>query len=226
MSCLRSSRGVAFVLVLFALTGGAACRKGKPSGGNPDQPDDPNAPGDGSVKLPPLGVPSRPALPAGWQEFKHPEGAFSVYVPARPARPRQSAPSLKLKQPLQSMEARESTYEVLSAAKQPFFVSLQVTVFHPDGRSAFAMLEPDYKVRQTPAGWTVTSDRVVTWGGLRATEMVVEVPVPGRPPERTYTVSRWAVTADRLYQFVLRREDRMPTDAERAAFFDSFTPGG
>lgn len=216
-------------LVLVAAIGGTACRKAKPPAGDkPDQPIDPGIvvlPGKGGDGTPPTGGPVRPALPDGWREFKHPEGAYQIYVPAQPIRPKQSAPSLKLKQPLQPNEGRESIHEVHAAAKQPFTCTLELQVFHPSVRVAYSAFEPGAAPSPVPANWTVRSRRTVTWGGLTATELVVEKSFPGHQPDRAYMVGRSALTPDRLYQFLLERTDRMPTDAERAAFFDSFVPG-
>lgn len=228
----RSRPGTAALvgLVFVVAIGGTACRKAKPTGGdnNPDQPIGPGGaalPGGGGDETLPTGGTSRPALPAAWREFKHPEGAYQIYVPAQPIRPKQSAPSLKLKQPLQPNEGRESIHEVHATAKQPFTCTLELQVFHPSMRVAYSAFEPDAPAAAVPPNWTVSSRRTVTWGGLRATETVAEKSFPGHTPDRAYSVIRWALTPDRLYQFLLERTDRMPTDAERAAFFDSFIPG-
>ena len=76
-----------------------------------------------------------------------------------------------------------------------------------------------------PAHWTLKSDAAVTWGGLPAIELMVEKSFPGHTPERAYSVMRNRLAADRVYQFLLERTDRMPDAAERGAFFESFKPG-
>lgn len=211
------------MLIACVLFGAAACRKVKrPSDAPPDQPGNAGVdPGRGGTSV--LIVPAKPALPAGWQEFKHPDGAYSLFVPAKPTRSREAAASLRLDQPLQPQESRESIYQTNATPKQPFTCTLQLLLFHPSIRSAFSQFEA--KPRQLPAHWSVKSDNAVTWGGLPAAELVVEKSFPGHTPERAYSVMRWCLTADRMYHFLLERTDRMPDDQERSAFFDSFTPG-
>jgi hypothetical protein len=77
-----------------------------------------------------------------------------------------------------------------------------------------------------PPGWVVTTDRPVVWGGRQATEMIIEKSFQTQPPRRSYSVGRYILGPDRLYQFSIEREDRMPDAGDVATFFDSFVPGG
>lgn len=224
-------RGAALVLVACTAIGASACRKAKTAtDSGSDQPADifgrpvapkgeakPSSSGGGSV------LPVRPTLPTGWLEFKHPEGVYSLYVPAQPKRPKMSAPSLNLKKPLQPLEGRESIYEIAATPTQPFTCTMQLIVFHPDSRAGFSAY--GQKPATLPAHWTLKADRAVTWGGLPAFELVVEKSFPGHTPERVYSVMRNCLAGDRVYEFLLERTDRMPDATERAAFFDSFKPG-
>ena len=118
----RSSSFALLSLALLALLCLPACKKAaktgatdgtsNSSGGNPPG----NADNTGGGTNPP----TRPALPTGWREFKHPDGAFSIFVPGEPKQAPMSSPSLKLHQPLGPAEARESHYVILPTAKQPY----------------------------------------------------------------------------------------------------------
>jgi hypothetical protein len=112
---------------------------------------------------------------------------------------------------------------VQPTAAQPLFCHLEVVVFHPRGRAAFDRY--DARPRIVPDGWVVTADRPVTWGGRQATEMVVEKTFATQPPRRAYSVGRYILGPERLYQLAIERESRMPDPADLAAFFDSFVPG-
>jgi hypothetical protein len=211
-------------LVILVAIGVPSCdRLVKPGAGKTIKAPDPAGTTVGKGLL--AAVPQRPALPAGWQEVKHPEGVFRIYVPGIPVRPKNTHESLKLGQALQQLEARESVHEASSTTKPPLLVHLEFNLFHPSGRAAFRAFEVGSRERVMPAGWTIKSDRAVTWGDLPATEMIVEKTFPGLSPRRFYSIARWAVCPDRLYNFSLEQEDRMPSDADRAAFFDSFVPG-
>src|SRR5262249_23503839 len=122
---ILSFRRAALALVACTAIGMPACRKAKTSTDDrADQPadflglpglakgEDKSQSGGGPV------LPVRPTLPAGWLEFKPPEGVYSLYVPAQPKRPKMSAPSLDLKQPLQPQEGRESIYEIAATQIQ------------------------------------------------------------------------------------------------------------
>lgn len=202
------------MLGLCVALGCAACRKA--GTGPPDRADEPAAaPGAAPA-------PARPARPAGWQEFEHPERVYHIFVPAQPSRARGSA-ALNLGRPLQPLEARESQYEVGATAQQPLICTMQLVAFHPGDRATFGA----YATRPNPVppNWAIVSDRTVAWGGLSAVELVVEKSFPGRTPSRAYSVTRSALGPDRAYLFVLERTDRLPGEGERAAFFDSFEPG-
>src|SRR5689334_13829682 len=89
-------RGAALALVACTAFGASACRKSKTStDSGSEQPADvfglPISPKGEDKRPATVGgpvPPVRPALPVGWLEFKHPEGAYSLYVPAQPKRPK------------------------------------------------------------------------------------------------------------------------------------------
>lgn len=203
-------------LILLGAVGTASCNKG-----NQPSPTDTKKATEKSARTPADATAQRPKLPKGWQEFKHPEGAFSIYLPGPARRPRQSMPSLDLNRPLQPLESRDSIHEVMATATQPLICNLTVITFEASGRAAFDRF--DAKPRIMPNGWELKADRTVTWGGRPATEMVIEKSFPNHP--RVYSVGRYILGPDRLYQFSIERGDRMPDAIERSAFFDSFVPG-
>ena len=120
-------------LALLILLAASACKKASKGGKSDDTPDTPF----GAVPAKKIDagggtLPStKPALPTGWREFKHPDGAYTISVPAPPIRDPMSPASLNLKQPLKALEARESTYGVNRTAKQPLQCKMEVTVFDP-----------------------------------------------------------------------------------------------
>jgi hypothetical protein len=213
-----SPRAVGLLVVVSALAGASACAKLVPT---PPAKSSSTAAGEAM-----LAVARRPALPAGWQEFQHPEQVFSVYVPGPPVRPRNSHPSLKFNQPLAPLEARESIHKVSPTDTQPLVCSLQITLFHPSGRSAYHAY--DSRPWVVPRHWVITADRDVVWGGRPAREIVVEQTFPqaeGQKPLKYFSAMRFCIGPDYLYEFSIGRQDRLPEPAELAAFFDSFVPG-
>jgi len=172
--------------------------------------------------------PARPPLPAGWREFQHPDGAYSIYVPAQPRHDPMSSPSLKLAQPLGPNEARETLHGTLPTAKQPYLIEMRVQVFDASLQS---VLEQSYASNRPKDDlnhkWTAYRD--VTWAGRSAKESVCEKTFllgANIPPKRIYSVSRYLFTPGRLYAFLIERENQMPSNTDLSAFFDSFVVGG
>jgi hypothetical protein len=211
-------RAVGLLVVAAALAGALACAKVVPAPAAKSS----SPAGGGGVPA----VARRPALPAGWQEFQHPEQVYAVYVPGPPVRPRDTHASLNLERLLVPLEARESIHKVGATATQPLVCALQFTLFHPSGRSAYDRY--DARPRMLPAGWTLTADRPVVWGGRPATELAVEKTfpaAPGQKPVKYFGVARYCLGPDYLYEFSIERQDRPPEPTELSAFFDSFVPG-
>jgi len=217
-------------LALLTLLSFTACKKTV----KPDKPDDtpapPGGPASGNANNTAGGIiPSltKPALPDGWREFKHPDGVYSIYVPAQPKHSPMSAPSLELKQPLGPNEARETVHIVLATATQPLTCDMRAQLFDPNLQS---VLEQSYAANRPKDDlnhkWLEYRD--VTWAGRRAKETVCEKTFllgSNVPPKRIHQVARYMFTPGRLYTFSIERENQMPTATELAAFFDSFTLG-
>lgn len=218
------------VLALLTLLSLSACKNASKSGKSDDTTDTPFGAAPGSKNITGGGtIPqARPALPAGWREFKHPDGAYTIFVPAAPIRDPMSPGSLKLKQPLQPFEARVSTHGVNPTAKQPLMCKMEVTVFDNAWQSTLegSMLQ---NAPKDNINMKVTSYRDVNWSGCRAKEGVTEQTYakgPKDPPLRYFSVMRFGFAPGRLYMFSIGRENQLPTNAELSAFFDSFVPGG
>ena len=216
-------------LLLLALLCLPACKKAvktgptdgtsNSSGGN--SPGNANGAGGGFIPQ------ARPALPEGWREFKHPDGVYSIFVPAQPRHDPMSSPSLKLNQPLGPAEARESHYGILPSAKQPYLIEMRVMLFDPALQStleqSYAMNRPKDDINHK---WK--EFREVTWAGRRATESVLEktfLQSGNAPPKHFHQVARYLFTPGRLYTFLIERENEPPTPTDLAAFFDSFVVG-
>ena len=190
----------------------SACKKASKSSQSDDTPDAPfgTAPAkktDGGGGTSPS---TRPALPTGWREFKHPDGAYTISVPAAPIRDPMSPASLNLKQPLKALEARESTYGVNPTAAQPLLCKMEVTVFDAGLQSTLeqSMLQipPKGNIHMK-----VQSYRTVKWAGLNAKEAIVEQTYskgPNEAPLRYSQVMRFAFAPGRLYMFTIGRENQ------------------
>lgn len=205
----------------------AAAALSLPACGGGKAPSGPGQPGQPTDRPPPIpGGPPRPALPAGWREFQHPEEGYKIYVPAQPQRDPRLPPSLRIKESVRPGDLRESIYRVQATEKQPFACLLHVTLFPAQDQTTYAQ---SYNVRPPDnASRKVTAWGPVTWAGRGAMEGVIEQTVsvrPNEPPVRTYSVGRYLVVPGRLYQFSIERTDRVPSREEQAAFFDSFVPG-
>jgi hypothetical protein len=154
----------------------------------------------------------RPTLPAGWVEFKHPEGAFTVYLPAQP-RPLKVGAGTSLKQPLPTGRALLSEYKTEVPG---LFCQMGVMIYSPELVDGVRNAQ-----EQKPIGLNSTR-ATVTWAGQPASEIVSEDPenhsvrVERRMwiGNRSYYCNLWGMALGR------------PTAAERTAIFDSFTPNG
>lgn len=170
--------------------------------------------------------PGRPTLPAGWVEFRHPDGVYRVYVPARPNRDPMSFVTLKLNVPLKPQEARESIHGTALADGNGVAVKMKVLLFHPNEQAIFDRMV--HGKMESAYGITITDSHTLTWCGHPTVEADIEVPDPtstSQPPRRGYETSRIMVAPGRMYTMGIVRMDRQPNAAERAAFFDSFVPG-
>lgn len=199
---------VLLLLCLLAALGG--CKKAKPTA--TDSPSGTPGSTPGGTTLGPVagsGEPkvTRPALPAGWVAFTHPEDAFSVYLPAA-AQPKKGN-QFGLSQPVPTGRAFKSDY---FAQANGLYCDCGVMIYSQelvDGvRNANYPLAAGGKRAQ------------VTWAGHPAVEDVSEES-PGR-----LTVKRRVWVGNRaFYCNVYGQAAGRPTAEERAAVFDSFTVG-
>ena len=166
-------------------------------------------------------IPSaRPALPAGWSEFRHPEGAYTVYVPGPMFPPKTS--NSRLNQPVPRGSALRSKFGMRLPVSSPGipYCEVEVVAFSPelvDGSRA-AMERESHIL--APVNPTKTA---VTWAGRPAIEEIDEQIGGGGVP--TKYVHRWMFVGNRLYAAAIWGLNGHPTPEERSAFFDSLVVG-
>jgi hypothetical protein len=160
-------------------------------------------------------IPTRPTRPPGWVEFKHPDGAFTVYLPNSP-RPIKVSAGSNLKQPVPVGRMLMSDYATDKAGI--LYCEVGVAIYSPE-------LVDGVKAAREQRGpviiGPVRKRASVTWCGHPAFEDTAEDPErPGLVVQRSMWVS------NRLYYCtVYGHEAGRPTAEERAAAFDSFTIG-
>ena len=197
-------------LCLCALLCGCA-KKSRSTTAEPDSPLGIALGGAGSGE-PKAVLPVRPALPAGWVEFKQPDGAFTVFLPASP-RPKGMGGGGSLNQPLPAGRALMSDF---AAQATGLYCEVGVAVFSPelvDGvRTA---------TERKPVSGANGKRAQVTWAGHPAFEDTSGAAGPGQ-----LEVKRWMWIGNRMYYVNLygQAPDR-PTAEERATVFDSFVVG-
>ena len=154
-------------------------------------------------------APVRPALPAGWIEFKHPQEAYAVFLPAR-ARPVNVTMGSDLSQPIPVGRARRSDH---LAVAPDLDCSMGVMIYSPElvnglRNVAFPLASSEKRAQ-------------VTWAGHPAVEDTYE-----DPENHSLGVRRSMWVGDRIYYCkVSGMKAGRPTAAERAAVFDSFVVG-
>jgi hypothetical protein len=164
--------------------------------------------------------PRRPALPAGWAEFRHPEGAYTISVPGPLFPPKTS--NNRLNQPVLRGTALRSKFVMRLPVSKPGtpYCEVEVVAFSPElVDSTRAAMER----RSHILGVANPTKTPVTWAGHPAVEESGEQETSDR--HRRFDVQRWMFVGNRLYGAALWGMDGHPTSEERAAFFDSFTLG-
>jgi hypothetical protein len=162
------------------------------------------------------GSPDRPARPAGWVAFRHPSGAYSIYTPGEPV-PAEPGESFTLTQPVPAGRAVRSKHQTHSRGPN---CELEVAVFSPE---LVPDVEAAWRGKPHPTGAIKPTSTPVTWAGHPAVERTGEFKTPDG--NRRTDVQRWMFVGNRLYVATLSGLNGSLTAAERAAFFDSFTPG-
>jgi hypothetical protein len=194
-------------LCLCALLCGCA-KKSRSTTSEPDSPLGIVLGGAGSGE-PKAVLPVRPALPAGWVEFTHPQEAYAVFLPARPRAVNVTLGS-DLRQPIPVGRALISDH---LAVVSDLDCSLGVMIYSPELVDG---------LRNVPFPLAATEKRVqVTWAGHPAVEDTFE-----NPESQAISVRRSMWVGNRIYYCkVAGMKAGRPTAAERAAVFDSFVPG-
>jgi hypothetical protein len=167
----------------------------------------------GAADAPKANAPSRPALPHGWVEFHHPDGAFTVFLPSQP-RPIKISAGSNLRQPIPAGRALMSDHATDPGG--PLYCEVGVAVFSPelvDGVKAA-------RDRKPVIGGPGARRTTITWCGRPAFEDEAE-----DPESHLLTVQRSMWIGNRLYYVSLYGMTAgRPTAGERATVFDSFTP--
>ncbi len=165
------------------------------------------------------------ALPAGWVKFRHPDGMFTVYAPGEPVRSRITAgmPLLQPTVPLKPGEIRTSIYEVHPKDEQTLLCSMSISLIAPDQMGFMQGMFAENSGGKSEGPLRRTATRNVTWGGMPTIEATNEMDL-NKDTTQT-SVVRSVLDGNKMYHFMLARENGAPTDAEITAFFDSFVPG-
>jgi hypothetical protein len=219
------------IMVLFL--GPCGCsRRDKSAGPDSSPPPDANTKGDGKSNgpVPSIGfiVPARPALPKGWIEFRHPEGAYTIYTPGRPMPDFDTRPGSLFK-PGPGNVPRSAHF-----VGGPITCMMEVNIYPAEEveivrAELLRIWEQNLNTMPGKKGSPIR--RTITWGGRPADELEIEREYPdarkgGTATMRTRWVGRNLCIGTMSYSFTLiGNEDGRPTAAERAAFFDSFVPG-
>ncbi len=149
----------------------------------------------------------RPALPAGWGEFKQPDGAFSVYLPGAPQ------PGATVNDLLQPVPAGRALLAQYKCQGPGWLCDVGVMIYSPelvDGVKSASESRP------LPSGLTRTA---VTWVGHPATEIVSD------DSTKKVEIQRRMWIGNRAYHCnVWGWEPGRPTASELATLFDSFSP--
>jgi hypothetical protein len=185
------------------------------------QPGKPVGPSIPSVSAVPLVF--RPALPAGWVDFQHPNKEYSVYLPGKPHREfkAKGKPSSQLTA-ISGGVYIDETWEAESQGK--FAVNISKSVGPPDGLKYFydSMASPQTATSLGPnVKYTINR---ITWVGKPAIEHIIDFnssPKGASDPTKMNMYSRYLLFNDRVYHFTLRQDGYVATPADREAFFDS-----
>ncbi len=192
-------------LCLFALICGCA-KKSRPATDAPDSPA--GLLGEGGAAK--LAAPVRPALPAGWVEFKHPEGAYTVFLPAQ-IRPTKE--NMSLRQPVQAGQGLNSSYE---GHVSGLSFGVVVTIFPPESADIIRAGQ-EHQFSNDPNVKRISA----TLAGRLADELTF-----GNYPQNITAITRRVWVGNRSYAVELvGDEPGRPTVAERATIFDSFVVG-
>lgn len=189
----------------------------------------------------------RPELPAGWVDFKHPKGLYSVYLPSTPILAHSSN-----NRPPQNFNfggglALEESYAASSLNKEsPVMCGIDIVPNPPGGLDGFAAGQANPGANLFPGvKWSNTR---MTWAGKPAVEMVVEMDLSGamaafpgmnklpnaKPPggaanppiaAKSKSHIRYVIVNDKLYMFELSSLGGSPSETYRAAFYDSVVFG-
>jgi hypothetical protein len=219
----------------------------KSNSGNPSIPDfiplDPRR--SGSDLIP--SAPKRPALPAGWVDFHHPKGLYSIYLPSNPILTHSSSPRNRPPQKLPfGGIALDESYVAASLNKErPLTCGIDISPSPPGGLQGFQGGQANSGAANLFPGvkW---SNTYMTWAGKQAVEMVVELDItdavssfpggnqlpkgmqPGGAaaiPAKSKSYIRHVVVNDKMYMFAINSLGGSPSEAERAAFYDSVVFG-
>ncbi|HEV3386376.1 MAG TPA: hypothetical protein VG097_16255 [Gemmata sp.] len=219
----------------------------KSNSGNPTIPDiiplDPRRSGS---DLTPSAL-KRPALPAGWVDFHHPKGLYSIYLPSSPILTHSSSPRNR---PPQNLPfggiALDESYVAASLNKdRPLTCGINICPSPPGGLQGFQGGQANSGAANLFPGvkW---SNTYMNWAGKPAVEMTVELDIadavssfpggnqfpkgmqPGGSsaiPAKSKSYIRYVVVNDKIYMFAINSLVGSPSEAERAAFYDSVVFG-
>lgn len=193
-----------------------------PYGANPDGSiNNPNggpapAPIPGTGPALGSGTRVRPALPPGWVECRHPDGAWTIYAPGQ-LRPEAGTEHAVMTKPIPTGLAWRSKF---SLTESNMYCEVVVMAYSPE------LVEGVRNAHDRSKSFLPIPNPMrepVTWAGRSATQDSGTEETTGGN-SRLY-VQRWMFIGNRLYSATMHGVDGRPTPEEQSAFFDSLVPG-
>ncbi|MDY3551502.1 hypothetical protein R5W24_000580 [Gemmata sp. JC717] len=177
----------------------------------------------------PLVGPVRPPLPAGWGDFRHPRGEYSVYVPRQP----RLLPRTR-EFPLNFRQEQYTTDHAKWDGREPI-CGVEAITCEPELMEMFRTGNVDMSAVSQVFPWAKATSNRIQWNGRVAIEATHEEDLGGAVGDdlkKKINISlkhtlyrRYIVVGDRLYMFGIATPGGQPTEAERRVFFESVVFG-
>jgi hypothetical protein len=244
--------GVAFAVILLTKSksntnnaGGVARSDGTTPDRTSGSPSGSSTSGRTLLDPAPLATPKRPPLPEGWVDFRHPSGAYSVYLPGKAQLVQKTNGKPPPNLPIGNGAYGEEMYAAESTGPSSIQCGISTIAGPPESLPAHVTASPNHNSNLFPGvKWTVTQ---FSWYGNQAIEYVTEADLggmvaamPGGPkmqqaaqqagmntmPKKSVTYSRHVLVGNRVYVFSIHNwVQGEPSEADRRAFFDSVVFG-
>jgi len=151
-------------------------------------------------------------MPAGWQEYKHEEGGFTINMPAGGTPFMQQTEKGGMSFTLQG-------YQVQLAASNALYLALFMKLPGPGDKDDFFRGLKDEFIKPLGATAKVTDEKQITYGGAPGREYALDVQ---SPKGQAKVFHRVYLVQDRCYTLTALAPDISPNSPEYRAFFESF----